>query len=96
MHDRTVDRRRLLVPVAVQAVYSCVVGVFDHILHGFSRITWIAGQTCGVVAGLAVVCMTAQDIRPVESGVAAGAGLGISLAQVFGVDGLIDLHAMVD
>ena len=27
---------------------------------------------------------------------AAGAGLGIGLAHVFGVDGLIDLHAMID
>jgi len=73
-----------------------MIGVDDHILHGFGRSCRIAGQAGCVMAGLAVVIMAAKDIRPVEGRVAVGAGLGINLANVSGSVCLIDLHAMVD
>ena len=59
MDDGSVDRRRLFVPVAVEAVHCGMVGVFDHILYGFSRFAWIAGQARCVMAGFAVVGMAA-------------------------------------
>lgn len=92
MNDRAMNRRGLLVPMAVEAVHRCVVGVVDHILHGFAWDGWICGQAGCIVAGPAVVGMAAQDILPVEDRMAGGAWPGIGLSNI---GSHIDLHAMV-
>jgi len=87
---RNVDRRRPLGPVTVEALDGDV--VVDDVLHRNTH--WGIGVvdiTCFVMAGLAVVSMRAQDVRPILHRMAIGARSGINLAQV----GRVNRHGML-
>ena len=72
---RSMGRRRQHVLVTGIAVHRCLVGVSNDHLHGGAGRCSRVDVTGGVEARRADPQMFGQDIRPVQDGVAVGAGL---------------------